>query len=513
MPRPSSYAFLAVVALLTGIGACSGEDVFDDPIYPSRPINTPPDINSFLPDSSVIDAEIGDTIHFAITATDSEEDVLEFQYSLEASVVSRQSSWIYIVGSPGTVTIEAIASDGSLSDSVSWQLNRLKPPDVTPPGPVTVDDVGVTNYSKLWVDLFVVWTDLGHEIRGGEASSYVVRYAETPVTNESAWLLAQDVNGEPAPGVPGQLRSMMFRVPMFPDRMWVAIRAIDAAGNMSALGSPGSVQWSHVSGVIRDAVTGDPIEGVTVTTGGLSDHSGADGSYRVQILTEGPRHVSVRDELLTGPYGTYFDIDGDINISAGEHDFWMLPNISLTTTKYDDFLTFFWLMTVERNRMLYGTRLLTWELPFDVYIPPRTANGIDFQKRMKDAYAVWESITGKDLVTFVDSEPAVGVFVDWSLVDGRSVYFVLERDDDYFPIRGKIQMASDHNTGNVKVFDRVAIHEAGHSLILDHSSDGNHLMVGFRAVGVDAPSDDEIALIKAIYNIPRGTQTKHFKHE
>lgn len=156
-------------------------------------------------------------------------------------------------------------SDGSIFTTVI----RSSSVDTTPPAAIT-DLAGTTGCAPGTVVLD--WTAPGDNGDVGTAADYTVRYAGDPITSEFGWLLATDVDGEPAPQPAGTHQGMMVSG-LTPGRSYhFAIVARDAAEHEGSLSnSPGATAGASgstcsISGRVADA-DGHPISGVTVSGG------------------------------------------------------------------------------------------------------------------------------------------------------------------------------------------------------------------------------------------------------
>lgn len=102
--------------------------------------------------------------------------------------------------------------------------------DVTPPAPV--DSLGVDGASRTAIRL--KWKATGDDGRVGVASSYDLRYARSPMTEET-WPNATPVPLVPAPLPPGEWEYVLVSGLDSATRYWFALMAVDEKGNASPL--------------------------------------------------------------------------------------------------------------------------------------------------------------------------------------------------------------------------------------------------------------------------------------
>lgn len=107
--------------------------------------------------------------------------------------------------------------------------------------PAAITDLTAT--SGDWAgQVQLSWTAPGDDAQNGIASNYTVRYSHTAIESEFGWLMASDVNGEPAPGPAGSAESMTVTGLTPGETYYFAIRAEDDVSNLSGLSnSPGAV--------------------------------------------------------------------------------------------------------------------------------------------------------------------------------------------------------------------------------------------------------------------------------
>jgi len=110
------------------------------------------------------------------------------------------------------------------------RLNLLKligDPDVTPPS--AVSDLAVTAVASNRLTL--EWTAPGDDGLTGSASSYDIRYAAAPITDQTGWDAATAVTGEPDPALAGTLESMEVTGLSTSTTYYFSVRAKDEYGN------------------------------------------------------------------------------------------------------------------------------------------------------------------------------------------------------------------------------------------------------------------------------------------
>jgi len=355
-------------------------------------------------------------------------------------------------------------------------------------------------------ELIARWVAVGDDSLEGLPSAYIVRTSPVSIQTESAWQQASDRPGEPSPAAPGQMQQMVIGFLPPADEVYVAVRAADEFGNLSPLANSLSaiVKGNDVRGVVRDAVTGAAVAGIRVRLLNNEATTDANGAYELNSLPNGSAIFRLWDEDLPGDFGSYFDIETDDYSIRDEDtvDYWLLPNIPIQSTLYSSFLDLANRLTNDGG--LFATLIKSWDEPIPVHVIPIVLNGLDYEPAIRRAIVEWENLSGVDLFNFVDSIPPVGVYVTYSDIIERDNFRTRITDSQQLPILGEIVMRMVYDPASEDLLETVAGHEFGHALGVEHSTDTGHLMIGSRTPVVDQPSSDEILLIRAIYNMPRG---------
>lgn len=136
----------------------------------------------------------------------------------------------------GTVTADQYGLITLRSVRITKARNRIavtpsaSGPDVTPPGKVT--DIGIESRSNEALTL--AWTAPGDDGAGGTAAAYEIRYSLAPITDKT-WNQDTFVQTAPLPRQAGTRQSLPIAGLGVGETYYLAVRAIDDAGNMSQL--------------------------------------------------------------------------------------------------------------------------------------------------------------------------------------------------------------------------------------------------------------------------------------
>ena len=130
-------------------------------------------------------------------------------------------------------TADEVPNWSSISNVVSRTTSPM--PDAVRPAPLTIAVTSVTDSSAS-----LGWTAVGDDSLNGTVSSYDIRYSTSPITATS-WSGATQVTGEPLPAAPGTPQSCTVRGLSREVTYFFAARAVDDAGNLSALSNVPSV--------------------------------------------------------------------------------------------------------------------------------------------------------------------------------------------------------------------------------------------------------------------------------
>ena len=149
-------------------------------------------------------------------------------------------------------------------------------------------------------------------------------------------------------------------------------------------------------------------------------------------------------------------------------------------------------------------------MPLTIWIQPQS-NISDFSsafvQEVRNAFEEWDGLRLPVRFAFVDDSTDAKIHVTWvdhfsQPISGRTRW---ARDDDWSITDANITLAVHHSSGDLLDDDAVramALHEIGHLLGLDHTSDSTSVMAP--RVRVRQLSDADRATVRLIYTLPAG---------
>lgn len=475
------------------------------------PINFPPMITAAQPLEPNPTLVIGNDMSFGVLAADPEGGPLTYGFTVDGVTVASVRQFVYHASATGIKIVRATASDGVHSVSREWRLKVTEIPDAIPPGPIDII-LAQTGTNPGEIDL--QWIAVGKDGMAGVASQYRVRTLTTPIVTEDDWQRASERPNVPPPQNAGETMSMTLTGLQPARETYLAVRAEDDFGNQSPLVETPLVitRGMHISGIVRDARTNQPLAGATVSFGLATTVSDASGAWELNELGMGTDYIAVRDETDPG-IGPYYDYTLAYTIVHQDYvPLYLLPVVTLQTQEYPDFLTWFRNMTdIAANP--FGSQTRRWELPITLYVRAFNKSGLDYQAAIDGVAQEFNAILGEPVFTVVTSGLSEGVETTYLDNLAHDNYGVDEWTTDWYPHRGTIEFRTVYSEPTTDVLQMVARHEMGHVLGLNHSTDNMHLMVGGASPQVDFFNQDEIAVMQCQYHLPRGWDCRRYEYQ
>jgi len=474
--------------------------------------NKPPIITWYFPEQAEVSAAVGDTIIFHISAQDDDPESLEYIFMRDSLLLSTGSpELITRVLERGEYTLSGIVWDGQYGDTVRWALTITGYPDTIPPAAITdLEGRPGDRYGTIYLE----WTAPGDDSTSGKASQYIVRTYTYPIVTEEDWEQASGKLGEPKPSEAGTREFMEIENLNPGTYLYVTMRASDDFFNLSPLGNciKVLVRGFDAGGVVTDAVTGIPVEGVVVKVGNKSDTTAADGSFILENLPGFVRSYSVRDESVSGETGGYYDFVAPLSLIAQYTpiSIALVPALDLENAVEPDpyqgsFYNFFREITNTTGEFDRPTVWKNWKSwPIKVYNPPMVYEGVDLQQEARGAMGEWENMTGLDLFEETSDSLDADAFIIYDAEnDGRHHVETTARDEDGAPTRREMWIYfQDTEILVTKDPHLVFAHEFGHILGLSHSRNLGHLMLGLTKPYVEHVTRDEANVVSIIYHLP-----------
>ncbi|MDB4877024.1 MAG: peptidase and matrixin and adamalysin [Gemmatimonadetes bacterium] len=148
--------------------------------------------------------------------------------------------------------------------------------------------------------------------------------------------------------------------------------------------------------------------------------------------------------------------------------------------------------------------------PLTVWVQPNAAIhdfSTSFVARVREAFLEWDSVHLPVRFSFVSDSANADVHVNWidrfgEPISGRTRW---ARDDEWMITDANIVLAVHHSRGDAlddDAMQAMALHEIGHLLGLDHTSDSLSIMAP--RVRVRQLSDADRATARLLYDLPAG---------
>jgi hypothetical protein len=521
---------VAVLCLVLIFGACSDS---------TDPIPKPEDlIFTYTPVAPVTTLFVGQETEFSIGVSPSVQ--LGTQWKLNGEIVGEDAAYHYESRHIGIDTLGLSYSYSSVNWDRIWYVDVLENPTTIPP---VVPFVSLDHGPEV-ADVIVSW----HII---PQSTYpVVEYRiamsyEDEVTTEN-WADAIQLGAfVHNPNQIGYNATFTQDDQMIPGELaWFAVRGVDEAGQMSSIEEPHSIsisfEWTIEGFVYGDdgqAINGGLIEYVTNERVEIA----SDGSYRIRgVPNVNIYNLRTITENYPGqgePYDSYYDfVTPDIHYDPdGNYDIMLLTRYGMDDSceYYDfEFMSYFRYMTrtfthtnLRPNYILYK-----WEnYPVPVYVPPFISpGGLDFQSLCREVIGFWNTAMGDDYLVLVDTPEEAGIEFDF-FSDPNSPYgglTELTKPDEQLFLLGdvipeKIMIRLWDAIPQGIMVQETAMHEMGHALgLFTHTRcSGENFLMANNPSGIldngpeNAVHIDEKRIVRAIRNLPQGTDVSAFDHE
>ena len=513
---PTSTARIATRVLVGGcifalaLVGCSA----DDPVVP--PV---PDAQvTFEPAPGDLTLVAFQTLRFR--ATDANGDELIARFLVNGAELAEASSLNWRGEVVGLAVVEAIVEteDGE-EFRATWRVTVTEEGTPETPAVALVSaTVGPDPGSML-----VVWDRPGLTSDNVPIASYTLAYSEVPIADADFDTVDQVVVAHDDSGIRQrwQLEGLSERTIYY-----VRVRARDLFDRVSDL-SPQTFSEAtghfNVTGRVQafdPVVPLAPLPGVLADLNGYRDITNAAGEFQLLNLPD------LFEERLTVQYTagqTYYavrttafePVDFSLDLVLFPRDFVVLRGQTPQDDSTLTLLTFLKRMTGKEFQP--ESPLYRWQdYPVEIYTPPfthtnpQTQEVVDYREAFLFAAAGWNERAGQELIRIVDAPVAVGGEMIPDLGTGQGAHGSVELLEPAGILRSvtprKVAVHMVNQLATQDFANRVAAHELGHVLLLQHSDAVDHIMnLGAPAVTGGRPHPDEGHLARLIAAIAQGT--------
>jgi len=520
---------------------------------PTPPPPEPPTGYVFTPADDSLSVLYQGQIAFAVRTTEGAAVTAVFRRG--ATILATGSTYTYAAARVGLDSLRAEVPDAAAGGAKAW-LIRVDSGYGDRPAPVLALTAVIGARPGA---LRVNWLRAAPELNPLPVARYLVALGRDAPLTELNWDAAQLLEEVPSlEATVGYGRD--YAGLAGGDTVWVGVRAEDAAGRLSPLGTVPKVRIAGAYRIVGTTVglAGEPLDGVLASVGEASElraitaGGGAFNLPRPEIIPEGFRDIdryvlTLRDE--TGPeMGLYYDVRTDTLSAADAYPRSVLlvaartaqgdPILhadcpSATDIYAGEFLTFLKRMT---NTGTGGnTRLYRWDhYPISYWVQSTddwlADGGFDLGPLAHAAAAAWNAKLGGDFFIETDDSVAADLKIDFRNFDAVTYGRTDIVSPYYAPINTiiplKMVILLRRNFEVLAYAQGVVLHEFGHALCIGNHSEctGEHIMqVGAHNVpmtgtpGLDtqaemeaAISDDEVRLVLYIRNLPQGINMNQY---
>ena len=169
-----------------------------------------------------------------------------------------------------TYYYKAFSRDAVLNYSSGVQVSAT-PRDTTPPAQITNLSATALNSNSVRLN----WTAVGDDGTSGTAASYDIRYSTSNITSAN-WSSATQVSGAPTPRQSGTVETMIISGLSNNTTYYFAIKAIDEAGNASAISNVANARTYKTADLNNDGYVNSVDFGIMMSYWGSTSRPPAD---------------------------------------------------------------------------------------------------------------------------------------------------------------------------------------------------------------------------------------------
>jgi hypothetical protein len=373
--------------------------------------------------------------------------------------------------------------------------------DTTLPGPVSSL---VLTYDNAADSVVFRWLAPRDDDAHERVDHYEIRYTRAFPFD---WAQAESAVDPPPPLKPGSMQEYALARPSTAVDMYGSIRAVDAAGNMSPVGTVAHVRVPGFSIQITcvDALSGAPIAGldavIQTSAGQEIMTTDAAGIVGVVEFNGGALSVALTTGSASTPYHMFhgsFVISDDTSLRIP-----MIPFQEPQSTLYVSILA---LLKDGLFSPGGGHVIRRWHsYPVAIYARDFVnTDSLDYHALLQQGADRWNTKLGFQMFTATDADPSTGILAEFlprSTMGTVTAITEYSPDVNGYPVHDRIRIVDDLSDGQ-RVYE-IFMHELGHTIPLLHLPAG-FIMQGSSPLPPDI-TDDEVVMVKLLLALPNGT--------